>query len=343
MNPLLEAKIENSKKSLRLASEMSEHFYHKPIILCYSGGKDSDVILRLAMDCLKPDEFEVLHSITTVDSPITNRYVNEIFAELKEKGIKTIKRIPMGKDGKPTNMWKLIPQKQIPPSRFHRYCCSVLKEASTPNSISILGVRGGESAKRKGRNVFGIYGKTYKDAKFYSFEHADEVYHEALEKEKEPLGEVWDCTLIKTMREKQNTIINAIYDWSDADVWDFLNGMKYKHNPMYDMGYTRVGCVGCPLATYRMKIKEFNDFPTFKEHYIKAFDEMLKTNRERDERWENKKWRSGKDVFDWWIEKDRYETRGQMSIVDYMSEQVDEFGLIVRKPQGEKHGEEENG
>lgn len=189
--------------------------------------------------------------------------------------------------------------------------------------------------------MFGIYSKTYKDAKFYSFEHADEVYHEALEKEKEPLGEVWDCTLIKTMREKQNTVINAIYDWSDADVWDFLNGMKYKHNPMYDMGYTRVGCVGCPLATYRMKIKEFNDFPTFKEHYIKAFDEMLKTNRERDDRWENKKWKSGKDVFDWWIEKDRYETRGQMSIVDYMSEQVDEFGLIVRKPKGEKRDEDE--
>ena len=127
MNPLLEAKIEKSKKSLILASLMSKHYYHKPIIICYSGGKDSDVILRLAMETLDPSEFEVLHSITTVDSPITNRYVNEVFAELKDKGIECRKKIPIGKDGKPTNMWKLIPEKQIPPSRFHRYCCSVLK------------------------------------------------------------------------------------------------------------------------------------------------------------------------------------------------------------------------
>lgn len=224
MNPILEDKIKKSKEVLKLASEMSQHYYHKPIIVCYSGGKDSDVILRLAMDCLESSEFEVLHSVTTVDSPITNRYVNEIFAELKEKGIECRKKIPLGKDGKPTNMWKLIAEKQIPPSRFHRYCCSVLKEASTPNRLAVLGVRSDESNKRQGRNVFGINGKTYKDAKFYSLEHAEEVFHEAIEKEKEPGGEIWDCTLIKTMRENKNSVINPIYEWSDSDVWDYLRG-----------------------------------------------------------------------------------------------------------------------
>lgn len=338
MNPLLEAKIEKSKKSLILASLMSKHYYHKPIIICYSGGKDSDVILRLAIETLDPSEFEVLHSITTVDSPITNRYVNEVFAELKDKGIECRKKIPIGKDGKPTNMWKLIPEKQIPPSRFHRYCCSVLKEASTPNRVAVLGVRGNESSKRQGRNIFGVNGKTYKDAKFFSLEHADEVFHEALEKEQEPNGEVWDCTLIKTMRENKNTVINPIYEWSDSEVWDYLKGGHHKYNPMYDMGYTRVGCIGCPLATYKMKRKEFSDFPTYKKHYIKAFDEMLTRNKERDDRWKNKKWTNGQSVFDWWIEKDRHETRGQISIADYMDEQVDDFGLIVRKPKGERNG-----
>jgi hypothetical protein len=62
---------------------------------------------------------------------------------------------------------------------------------------------------------------------------------------------------------------------------------------------------------------------------------MLKQNRERDERWGNKKWTDGQAVFNWWIEKDRYETKGQMSITDYMNEQTDEFGLIVRKPKGD--------
>lgn len=151
-------KIETSKKILRLASEMSEHYYHEPLIICYSGGKDSDVILRLAMETLKPDEFEILHSITTVDSPITNRYVNEIFAELKDKGIKAEKSIPVGRDGKPTNMWKLIVEKRMPPTRLARYCCQTLKETYTPNRIAVLGVRADESTKRQGRDVFGVRG-----------------------------------------------------------------------------------------------------------------------------------------------------------------------------------------
>lgn len=158
MTEQLLAKIEKSKETLKLASEMSQHYYQEPIVICYSGGKDSDVILRLAMDCLNPDEFEVLHSITTVDSPITNRYVNEVFAELKEKGIKCRKSIPVGKDGKPTNMWKLIPEKKMPPTRIVRYCCQVLKETQTPNRVAILGVRSDESSKRKGRDIFGVRG-----------------------------------------------------------------------------------------------------------------------------------------------------------------------------------------
>ena len=84
-------KVENAKRTLRLAAEMSEHYYHAPLIICYSGGKDSDVILRLAMETLTPDQYEVLHSITTVDSPITNKYVNDIYKELKSKGIKAEK------------------------------------------------------------------------------------------------------------------------------------------------------------------------------------------------------------------------------------------------------------
>lgn len=158
MTEQLKAKIEKSKEILRLASDMSEHYYHKPIIICYSGGKDSDVILRLAMESLEPTQFEVLHSITTVDSPVTNRYVNDIFKELKDKGIKAEKSIPVGKDGKPTNMWKLIVEKDILPTRTNRYCCQVLKEMNTPNRVAVLGVRSNESTKRKGRDVFGVRG-----------------------------------------------------------------------------------------------------------------------------------------------------------------------------------------
>lgn len=158
MTEQLKAKVEQSKAILRLAAEMSEHYYHKPIVICYSGGKDSDVILRLAMETLKPEQFRVLHSITTVDSPITNKYVNEIFKELSDKGITAEKSIPKDKDGNPTNMWKLIENHKMPPTRVVRYCCQDLKETQTPNCIAVLGVRADESSKRKGRDVFGVRG-----------------------------------------------------------------------------------------------------------------------------------------------------------------------------------------
>ena len=327
MTEQLKAKIEQSKAVLRLASEMSQHYYHKPIVICYSGGKDSDVILRLAMETLKPEEIEVLHSVTTLDSCITNKYVNETFAELEGKGIKAEKHIPLGKDGNPTNMWKLIAEHTMPPTRTIRYCCQILKETSTPNRVAVLGVRGGESTKRKGRDFFGVRGGSYSKATFFSFDHTAEVHREALERENEPNGTVWDCTLIKVMREQKDTVVNPIYEWSDTDVWDYLKGNHYPYNPMYDKGYHRVGCIGCPMATYKQKMKEFADFPYARDMFIKAFDEML-ANMKKDGKEARNGWKTGMDVYKWWIEENRYTTENQMSLTDY---ETDADGFIMRR------------
>lgn len=39
-----------------------------------------------------------------------------------------------------------------------------------------------------------------------------------------------------------------IVDWTDEDVWEFLNSQKIPHCSLYDEGFTRIGCVCCPLA-----------------------------------------------------------------------------------------------
>lgn len=82
---------------------------------------------------------------------------------------------------------------------------------------------------------------------------------------------------------------------------------------MYDMGYHRVGCVGCPLATYRQKLKEFNDFPTYRQHYIRAFDEMLKALKEKGWTFDDTHchaWTDGESVFNWWIEEYKHNVKG---------------------------------
>ena len=120
-------KINKAIEAFKTAEKIARDFYDKPVVVTYSGGKDSDVLLDLAIK--SGIDFEVSHSITTVDAPQTNRHVNEVFAELKEKGIKAYKAMPTYK-GKPINMFSLIAQKGIPPTRLVRYCCGVFKEGT---------------------------------------------------------------------------------------------------------------------------------------------------------------------------------------------------------------------
>jgi len=44
-----------------------------------------------------------------------------------------------------------------------------------------------------------------------------------------------------------------IFDWSDADVWEYLNGKGLPHCCLYDEGFRRIGCVCCPLVPSRMR------------------------------------------------------------------------------------------
>lgn len=107
----LEIKIKEAERTLKLAADMSEYYYHKPLIICYSGGKDSDVMLDIAKKCLKPSQFEVLNSHTTVDAPETVYHIRAVFKDLEDQGIKTTVKMPMFK-GERTSMWKLIEQKK---------------------------------------------------------------------------------------------------------------------------------------------------------------------------------------------------------------------------------------
>lgn len=128
----------------------------------------------------------------------------------------------------------------------------------------------------------------------------------------------WDCTLIKAMKEHADTTLNAIYEWSNEDVWDFIKDRNIEVNPLYEMGYSRVGCVLCPLASKKEKIRMCEDFPQYKANFIKIFDRMIKQYNYR-----NEKWMTGEDVFKWWIEADTEQVQGQMSMFQEEGERYD--------------------
>ena len=304
-------KIRQAEDVLKLAAEMSELYYHKPLIINYSGGKDSDVMLDIALMCLKPSQIEVINSHTTVDAPETVYYIRDKFKKLNEMGIKTEIKMPRYK-GEPTSMWKLIVEKEMIPTSRMRYCCSVLKESSTPHRLSCVGVREDESKKREGRDTFSIKGQTYKDAKYASTEHIKEQF-ESSKKVTAELGadltepNVYDCKFIEEAKKNKELIANPIYYFTEQDIWNYIHFKGLKVNPLYARGYKRVGCIGCPLAGAKTMKKEFAEYPKYRENYVKAFDRMLERRRQRGK--SLKKAENGEDLMRIWLREDPKQVR----------------------------------
>jgi phosphoadenosine phosphosulfate reductase len=90
----------------------------KTLIVAYSGGKDSDVLLHLAIKSGVP--FEVQHNHTTADAPQTVYHIREVFERLTLQGIPNKINYPpeiTDINGKKVraSMWNLIQKKLMPP------------------------------------------------------------------------------------------------------------------------------------------------------------------------------------------------------------------------------------
>lgn len=281
-------KVEAAYERLRFGEKMAKQMYGKPLLLCYSGGKDSQVLLRLAIE--SGIEFEAQHSHTTVDAPETVMTVRETFRKLGDMGIPaTINKPEM-------TMWQLIPYSKMPPTRIARYCCRDLKEQHGRDRFICTGVRRGESRQRSKRGTFDAIAKRKDDRQAFG----DEVMltNDGGERRRE----------FERCMPKNTMCVNPIIDWTDADVWEYFNRCEVR-NPMYGEGWGRVGCIGCPMAG-RHRWEEFKRYPSYKRAYIRAFGKMLQARR--DAGLSVKDWESGEDVFRWWME-DR-NVRGQMEL-----------------------------
>lgn len=101
---------------------------------------------------------------------------------------------------------------------------------------------------------------------------------------------------------QHKVLISPIIDWTDDDVWEFLHHYGCKSNPLYECGFKRVGCIGCPMAS-KARYMEFQRYPKYKDNYIRAFDKMLIARKERGLD-NNIGWQSGEEVFKWWMGED---------------------------------------
>lgn len=280
---------------LQDAARLSLHRYGKPLLITYSGGKDSQVLVALAER--SGIDFEVVNSHTTADAPETVYFIREQFRQMEGRGINCAIEKPRYK-GKPTSMWSLIPQKMMPPTRLVRYCCAVLKENTGRDRFIATGVRWAESTRRK--NSRGVMELMHKDP-------AKRIILMGDNDEKRQLFET--CNL------KSKMTVNPIVDWSDDDVWDYTHSEHLPVNPLYCEGHKRVGCIGCPMAGGGRQ-HEFMRWPKYEELYVAAFERMLEARRAKGKPCG---WQTGRDVFRWWMEDKNI--AGQLSMFDEEGDQ----------------------
>ena len=71
------------------------------------------------------------------------------------------------------------------------------------------------------------------------------------------------------------TTINPIIDWTDGEVWEFIKEYNIPYCCLYDEGFKRLGCIGCPMGSNEQRIREFERWPKYKNLYMIAFQKMI--------------------------------------------------------------------
>lgn len=272
-----EDKVEIAIKRMK-SFEPSDGYY-----LAFSGGKDSQCIYHLAQ--MAGVKFDAHYAVTSVDPPELVRFIKKYYPDVKFEFNYWGDGKPEHyfKDGKPKpkTMWNLIADQTIPPTRQARYCCANLKEPGGSGRVVITGVRWAESVRRRDSHAVVDIRTTSK--KLHNEAEKNPAYRAS--KHKDSIGFMDDNDGSRKMVEqcymRKKTTVNPIVDWTEEDVWEFLNEVaKVPHCELYDPPYNehRLGCIGCPLAGRKKMLQDFERYPKYKALYIRAFDQMIKNH-----------------------------------------------------------------
>lgn len=112
--------------------------------------------------------------------------------------------------------------------------------------------------------------------------------------------------------DKTKKMIHLILEWSDADVWDYIHKLDIPYCCLYDEGFTRIGCIGCPMASKKERLMQFKRYPSHKKAYINSIQLAL------DKKPSQYFGTDANKFFDWWVSnmstKKYLESQKQMKI-----------------------------
>lgn len=256
-SPRLRGQMEHSRdvilKALPLALKYDPD---KGFFVGMSFGKDSQALYHIMQLCNVP--FHAYFSPTSIDPAEVIRFGRRNYPEVEFTKIDK-------------SIFDVFREMKVLPSMRIRWCCAYFKEKGGEGKVVCTGVRKAESVRRSKRNEIEVSGRKFSG-------HMDEFedwQEKRIRKKMKNLNQdqFSDAkqTEVRCIGGKDKILLNPIIEWSEEDVWEFLNKVvEVPHCELYDEGYTRIGCIGCPMATTKNQIKQFKRWPHVKEKWIRA-------------------------------------------------------------------------
>ena len=239
----LQQKIDYSISLLRKAEKMALEFDpDNGFYLAFSGGKDSQCLYHIAE--MAGVKFKAHMNLTSVDPPQVIRFVKENYPSVELIKPKI-------------SIYDMAIKKHVLPTRSIRWCCAEYKEVNGAGKVTLIGIRKQESVKRSKRNEI--------EGSRHQFSETFDQFSEHKEK------------MVSCIKGKDKILISPILYWTEKDVWKFLNTNNIPHCCLYDEGYQRIGCILCPMTSYKTKIKDINRFPHVKRNWIKTIKKLIDT------------------------------------------------------------------
>jgi phosphoadenosine phosphosulfate reductase len=162
------------------------------------------------------------------------------------------------------------------PTRRARWCCEEYKEGMTPpGGTLVTGVRVAESPRR---------------------------------------AKAWTKCVSMSKRHKNVRVVLPIRLWSDADVWSFIHTYDVHYCSLYDEGFKRLGCIGCPMITPKQKRVQFDRWPGFERRWKLLFQRLWSKRsgtygRKGDEWWGSRTFTRWEDLWHWWVTGEKENVR----------------------------------
>lgn len=230
----------------------------------FSGGKDSQALYHVAQ--LAGVKFKVHFSPTSIDPPQVIRFIRKEYPEVEFGKLKE-------------SIFTSFKRHRMLPTMLMRWCCAEFKERGGEGKVCITGVRRAESTNRAKRNEVEVSRKKFSGNLDEFSKYSEGIIKKKFKNLNQDQFAEAKVSEVRCIRGKDKIIINPIINWSDKDVWEFLNKVvEVPHCELYDPPYNqeRIGCMGCPMSSVNNWKAEFERFPLVKERWIKTIMDIRK-------------------------------------------------------------------